>query len=71
LSDRRRAELQEKARRWLPLFGSDPESARLLRQWTDEDLDGMPAVSLTAVKMVTGALSEGGNLVDSKHLRND
>jgi hypothetical protein len=39
----------------------NPESARLLRQWIDEDLDGMPAVCLMAVKMVTGALSEEGH----------
>jgi hypothetical protein len=51
-------ELRRKAARWLPLMDGNPESARLLRQWIEEDLDGLPAVSLMAVKMVTGALRD-------------
>jgi len=50
--------LRRKAAIWLPLIDRNPESAQLLRQMIEEDLDGMPAVSLMAVKMVTGALSE-------------
>jgi hypothetical protein len=52
--------LRRKAAIWLPLMDGNPDSVRLLRQMIEEDLDGMPAVCLMAVKMVTGALSEGG-----------
>jgi hypothetical protein len=53
--------LRRKAAIWLPLMDGNPDSVRLLRQWIDEDLDGMPAVCLMAVKMVTGALSEANS----------
>ena len=69
------SELRRKAHRWLPLLDTEPESVNRLRQMIEEDLDGMPAACLMAVKMVTGALSEpepsGTNSADEVSNRRD